>query len=114
MIKYSSFDIILFLPRSFVLYSIIFRLHIPSRKNAIIESSAEKAMPRGSRNGRLYAAAENGTATAVQQGIYRVKSPESTKKPSSRTALCGGEGGIRTHVACYRQLDFELESLSGL
>lgn len=65
---------------------------------AIIESSAEKAMPRGSRNGRLYAAAENGTATAVQQGIYRVKSPESTKKPSSRTALCGGEGGIRILV----------------
>ena len=37
-------------------------------------------MSRGSRNGRLYAAAENGAATAVQQGIYRVKSPESTKK----------------------------------
>ena len=55
-------------------------------------------MPRGSRNGRLYAAAENGTATAVQQGIYRVQSPESTKKPSSRTALCGGEGGIRILV----------------
>ena len=34
----------------------------------------------GSRNGRLYAAAENGTATAVQQGIYRVKSPEKHKK----------------------------------
>lgn len=36
-------------------------------------------MLRGSRNGRLYAAAESGTATAVQQGIYRVKSPESKK-----------------------------------
>ena len=36
-------------------------------------------MPRGSRNGRLYAAAGNGTSTAVQQGIYRVKSPGSKK-----------------------------------
>lgn len=44
-------------------------------------------MPRGSRNGRLYAAAESGTATAVQQGIYRVKSPEEHKKSRPRGRL---------------------------
>ena len=68
-------------------------------------------MSRGSRNGRLYAAAENGAATAVQQGIYRVKSPESTKKAALTDGLILAEKvgflfcGKATAVAmCHRHI----------
>ena len=48
----------------------------------------------------------------LPRAAFRIPPSGKTKRPSFRTVLSsGGEGGIRTHVACYRQLDFEFYGL---
>ena len=46
----------------------------------------------------------------LPRAAFRIPPSNEKSRPDGRLNF-GGEGGIRTHVACYRQLDFESSSL---